>query len=138
MNDDAREGREAPTNTPGNLQDALGALLADPSLMERISQLAGNLQTGDKSTASTAPPTLDPSMLSKLPEVVQTLAPLLSQLPRDSSATPKKQTPAEQRSALLLALKPFLSPERQSAADSLLRISQLSDALGTAGITQRK
>ena len=57
----------------------------------------------------------------ELGKLVSTLSPLLS----------GKGTPAQEdhRACLLRALKPYLSPSRREAVDTVLRLSQLSDVL---------
>ena len=138
-----QDTKEGSSTLPDGLQSALGALLSNPALMASISQIASgmpsqNANKGETADAST-PPAIDPELAAKLPEMIKTLSPLLSgALSSPKPSPPKKDSPSEQRCALLLALKPFLSPERQSAADSLLRLSQLSDVLGSQGFPPRK
>lgn len=109
--------------------------------------------TGQTATAPPSPPPLEnpqavadgisrvlnnPEMMAKLPEVMKMLAPMMqpSQSPSGASV-PAVATPAHGggrdrrgcRNDLLLALKPFLSPERCRAIDMLLGLSRLGDAL---------
>lgn len=76
----------------------------------------------------------DPALLAKLPQILATVKPLLSSLSLPTSATPSKEehSPSSPvcRDNLLLALKPFLSPERCQAIDSMLRIAKLGEILG--------
>ena len=76
----------------------------------------------------------DPALLAKLPQILATVKPLLSSLSLPTSATPSKEEhpPSSPvcRDNLLLALKPFLSPERCQAIDSMLRIAKLGEILG--------
>ena len=137
---DTSHGASTP---PDGLQSALGALLSNPALMASISKIASGMpsqgaEQGETAATSTLP-AIDPELVAKLPEMIRTFSPLLSGAQSSPKPTPpKKESPSEQRCALLLALKPFLSPERQSAADSLLRLSQLSDVLGSQGFPPRK
>ena len=69
----------------------------------------------------------NPALLEKLPQMLAVMKPLLSAPP-----PPKKEEPhahsgsvSECRDRLLLALKPFLTPARREAVDSILRISHL-------------
>lgn len=79
----------------------------------------------------------DPELMAKLPQVMAMLRPMLEGAAQvggstepvaKPEATPKK-SPPDDRSALLLALKPFLSEDRKNAVDAILRISALGDVL---------
>ncbi len=118
--------KEIPSGLPSGLGDTLSKLLSDPDLVARIRAVAG----GDAGAAEDPRPTdnapdtpaLDPEILKKLPGVLSAMAPLTGG---------KAPSPADdRRSALLLALKPFLSPARCQAVDSILQISRLGDLLG--------
>ena len=81
----------------------------------------------------------NPEMMAKLPDVMKMLAPMMQQTGGSSEASvPASVTPTHVgggrdrrgcRNDLLLALKPFLSPERCRAIDMLLGLSRLGDAL---------
>lgn len=68
----------------------------------------------------------DPAMMEKLPQIISAMKPLLASMP---SPSPKKEekpsSPALCRDNLLLSLKPFLSPARCEAVDTILRLSKL-------------
>ena len=69
----------------------------------------------------------DPSMLEKLPQIIAVMKPLMaSDPPSVPAAKVEKPSPALCRDNLLCALKPFLSPERRDAVDSIMRIAKLS------------
>ncbi len=129
--------------------DALGALLSNPDLIRRVGAILGGMSApaetasaeplppeapSDVPTASVSPPLgntdgllsilSDPSMMEKLPAVMAAIKPMMGAIP-----TPKESgggSPSECRDRLLLALKPFLSSERRSAVDGILRIAKLS------------
>lgn len=75
----------------------------------------------------------DPSMLEKLPQIIAVMKPLMASMPppkpsppsHSSSPPSHSSSPQDCRDNLLLALKPFLSPERRDAVDSIIRISKL-------------
>jgi hypothetical protein len=80
----------------------------------------------------------NPEMMAKLPEVMKMLAPMMQQTQSAQSASvPASTTPSHVggqdrkgcRNDLLIALKPFLSPERCRAIDMLLGLSRLGDVL---------
>ena len=80
----------------------------------------------------------DPAFLAKLPQMMSVLKPMLGAVPANPSpaAVPtgaagrgQSKPLADCRDDLLLALKPFLSPERREAVDSILRISRLGPVL---------
>lgn len=84
----------------------------------------------------------NPEMMAKLPDVMKMIAPMMQQMQSAQGATtpaavPVSATPSHGgghdrkgcRNDLLVALKPFLSPERCRAIDMLLGLSRLGDAL---------
>ena len=81
----------------------------------------------------------NPEMMAKLPDVMKMLAPMMQQVQSPGGESlPASAAPAHEgggydrrgcRNDLLLALKPFLSPERCRAIDMLLGLSRLGDAL---------
>ena len=71
-----------------------------------------------------------PAMLEKLPQIMSMLSPMLSSPTSAQPSTPAHSTGVTShhgtdRDHLLLALKPFLSHERQEAVDAILRIARL-------------
>ncbi len=75
----------------------------------------------------------NPAVMEKLPQVMAMLAPMMNNSKTDEeakavSASPRRFNP-QSRESLLCALKPFLSPQRQTAVDSIMRISQLGHIL---------
>lgn len=84
----------------------------------------------------------DPALMAKLPQMIELLKPMLTQAREKSgqekeAALPASAHPQEGkrrgredcRDDLLLALKPFLSPERCEAVDAIIRISRLGNVL---------
>ena len=80
----------------------------------------------------------NPEMMAKLPDVMKMLAPMVQQTDElQRGAHPSVAMPTHGvgqdkrgcRNDLLIALKPFLSPERCRAIDMLLGLSRLGDAL---------
>ena len=69
----------------------------------------------------------DPTMLEKLPQIIAVMKPLLTSLPVEKASTEAvaRHSPDANRDQLLLALKPFLSRQRCDAIDSMLRIAKL-------------
>ena len=94
-----------------NLTDGLGAVLSDPELLAKLPQVMAMLRPMMEQAAppSAAPPTDAPAAAA--------LSPVAGKKPTDN------------RTALLLALKPFLSEDRRNAVDAMLRISALGDVL---------
>ena len=130
----------------------LGSLLSNPDLIRNISAiLGGGSAQAEGQPPPSAPPAsastngaveeglsrvlANPEMMAKLPDVMKMLAPMVQQ----TQAAPSLSTlPAKEhgerdrrgcRNDLLIALKPFLSPERCRAIDMLLGLSRLGDAL---------
>ena len=139
------------TSLPNSDAGLLGALLSNPELSGRLRSLLSSVTEGNDSVESkeareepsSASPTGadglsallgDPTLLAKLPSILSVVKPLLSgfSLP---SPTPTNEADAKSagpacRDNLLLALKPFLSPERRQAVDTLLRVAKLGEVLG--------
>lgn len=98
------------------------------------SEQISNPESGSPATAN-SPPIADglgailsnPELMAKLPQVMAMLKPMLGE--GASTPEPRKGTPEENRNALLLALKPFLSKDRQHAVDAILRIAKLGNVL---------
>lgn len=126
----------------------LGSLLSNPDLLRNISSmLGGGATTAEQAPA--APPTAssegvadgisrvlsNPEMMAKLPDVMKMLAPMVQGAQSSPPVSlPPAREPGERdrrgcRNDLLIALKPFLSPERCRAIDMLLGLSRLGDAL---------
>lgn len=94
-----------------NLTDGLGAVLSDPELLAKLPQVMAMLRPMMEQAAppSAAPPADTPAAAA--------LSPVAGKKPTDNCT------------ALLLALKPFLSEDRRNAVDAMLRISALGDVL---------
>ena len=72
----------------------------------------------------------DPEMLAKLPAMIETVKPMLQNLsspPKEKKESPR--TEHDRRAALLLALKPYLSPHRCEAVDYIVKISGITKLL---------
>ena len=137
----------------------LSKLLSNPDLLRSISSAIGTsgvAEAGETTPAPTPESSLsapqgetvadgisrvlnNPEMMAKLPDVMRMLAPMMqNSAPLQGAALPASTVPLQDgdgkdrrrcRNDLLLALKPFLSPERCRAIDMLLGLSRLGDAL---------
>ena len=97
--------------------DTLQRLLDDPEVQAAAQEPGGQ---GDSLPVGTSVlGALPPDLMGKLPALMSALGPMLGK------ANGKK----DEKTALLLALKPFLSPHRQTAVDSIMRVSQLGHIL---------
>ncbi len=118
---------------------ALDGILSNPEMMSMISSMASKLKNGD---LSNAPPPTETSgseaanspqestqsveagaSTQKLPDMLTTLAPLLS------SELTKGSRQNDDRTCLLRALKPYLSSGRSEAVEYIIKISRLTDIL---------
>lgn len=137
----------------------LGKLLSNPDLVRNISSMLGasgeGVRTAEQQVQQnpSSQPLVDnsqamedgiskvlsnPEMMAKLPEVMKMLAPMMQQTQSaqggsvPASATLSHGGERDRRGCrndLLIALKPFLSPERCRAIDMLLGLSRLGDVL---------
>ena len=148
---------ESTSPKPADTGALLGTLLSNPDLIRNISSMLGGASVGttqEASSQSSNPSPLgnneavtdgisrvlsNPEMMAKLPDVMKMLAPMMQQAQAQKEASvPAIATPSGSgavrdrhgcRNDLLLALKPFLSPERCRAIDMLLGLSRLGDVL---------
>ena len=79
----------------------------------------------------------NPALLTALPTLLENAGPLLSALSGGMGSAPgaTRPHPVDRHTALLCAVKPYLSPERQSAADTVIRLCRVWDALERSGIS---
>lgn len=114
-------------STESSLSSALSSLLSDPTLMSRISDIVGSVRTdegdGDGQSPSSA------ALTSSLPKVMEAIAPMLGDMGRPSEPKPHPPRDCDRRAALLVALKPYLSPRRCQVIDHLIKLNSLGDVL---------
>lgn len=136
------------------LSNLLSSLLSNPEMMAKLGAAMGQMspppsEQGADSTdaapaAATAPslPSIpadglatvlsNPELMARLPDMMAMLKPMMGSgsasapSPAGRSANRSRE---DCRSDLLLALKPFLSPERCHAVDTMLRISKLGTVI---------
>ena len=79
----------------------------------------------------------NPALLSALPTLAENLAPLLGGLSGGKGSAPTATRPhtIDRHTALLCAIKPYLSPNRQNAAETVIRLCRVWDALERSGIS---
>ena len=144
---DIESGAPTPSADAGAL---LGKLLSNPDLMKNLSSVLGTSGTADPAASVSASPSAEnvgegisrvlsnPEMMAKLPDVMKMLAPMMQQGSSSGASVPAVAAASHGggerdrrgcRNDLLVALKPFLSPERCRAIDMLLGLSRLGDAL---------
>ena len=115
----------------GEWETQLGAILSDQNAMAKIMELAKDL--GGSATPSTPhsepspPPVTDLSSAADLmgsldPQIIQEGIRLFSQL----------SSGEDEKTALLLALRPFLKEERYAKVDRAIQIARLSRVLRVA------
>jgi hypothetical protein len=79
----------------------------------------------------------NPALLSALPSLMENLSPLLGSLGGGTGSAPHATRPhsIDRHTALLCALKPYLSPHRRETAETVLRLCKVWDALERSGIS---
>lgn len=79
----------------------------------------------------------NPALLSALPSLMENLSPLLGSLGNGTGSAPNATRPhsIDRHTALLCALKPYLSPHRRETAETVLRLCKVWDALERSGIS---
>ena len=106
-----------------DLQSALQQLLTDPQQLAELASMASAL--GLHPPEGGPPPQPPP----KPPEPEDQKRP--DAPPRPEGPRPP-MPPGDRREKLLMALRPFLKPERQEKLDRALRIAQLTQLAGSA------
>lgn len=79
----------------------------------------------------------NPALLTVLPTLVENLSPLMGGLSRGTGSAPTATRPRtlDRHTALLCAIKPYLSPARRDAAETVIRLARVWDALESSGIS---
>lgn len=79
----------------------------------------------------------NPALLSALPSLVENLSPLLAGLGGGVGISPHATRPhsIDRHTALLCALKPYLSAHRRDTAETVIRLCRVWDALERSGIS---
>ena len=103
-----------------DLQSALQQLLADPQQLAELASMASALGLHPPEGGPPPQPPTKPED-QKRPD-----APPQQEGPRPP------MLPGDRREKLLMALRPFLKPERQEKLDRALRIAQLTQLAGSA------
>lgn len=97
--------------------DTLQRLLDDPEVQAAAQETGGQ---GDSLPVGTSVlGALPPDLMGKLPALMSALGPMLGK------ADGKK----DEKTALLLALKPYMSPERCDAIDKLIMFGRISEVM---------
>ena len=140
---DIESGAPTPSADAGAL---LSKLLSSPDLVKNLSSVLGAAGTADPAASVSASASAEKvgegisRVLSnpELPDVMKLLAPMMQQGSSSGASVPAVAAASHGggerdrrgcRNDLLVALKPFLSPERCRAIDMLLGLSRLGDAL---------
>ena len=114
------------------LQGAIQNIMADPAFSQLLGQLQG--KTPD-AAEKPAVPAITPEMMQKLPQMMSALAPLVSGGGKSEKADGggKGGDEGEKRKKLLAALRPYLNDSRRGAVDQILKVTEMTDLLGTLG-----
>ena len=123
--------RDAPTREDTRIADAINHLMANPELIGMIGRAMASAKADTPRADAGAPPEAAPaeaerseaSPVASMSSMISNLAPMLSNLSRGASEE------AENRSALLRALKPYLSKERCEAIEQMITVSRISEII---------
>ena len=100
-----------------DFSDSLDRLLQDPEVLAASEE--PNAQGDFLPVGSSAIGALPQDLIGKLPALMSALGPMLGK------ADGKK----DEKTALLLALKPYMSPERCDAIDKLIMFGRISEVM---------
>lgn len=114
------------------LQGAVQSILSNPAFGQILGQLQGK---GEEEQKNPAMPAITPEMMQKLPQMMSALAPLMGGAGKEKSSggSAKEGHEGEKRKRLLAALRPYLSDGRRDAVDQILKVTEMTDLLGTLG-----
>lgn len=114
------------------LQGAVQSILSNPAFGQILGQLQGK---GEEEQKNSAMPAITPEMMQKLPQMMSALAPLVGGAGKEKSSggSAKEGHEGEKRKRLLAALRPYLSDGRRDAVDQILKVTEMTDLLGTLG-----
>lgn len=150
MNDESKNNQEAiyepapmstenPILNPELIRRVASMLASGGTASEQTKETGTSIANHDNKTDAISSDALsallsDPSILQRLPQIISVMRPLLntSSSPSENSSTPTVQPSKtdNNRDQLLLSLKPFLSPSRCEAIDTMLRIARLGELFG--------
>ncbi len=99
----------------------LQSVLGDPDAMKKLMGVAEGIMGGSPQKAAEAEPELDSASEQRESETVQTASASLKSLFSDSIGKPGN----DERIALVKAIRPYLSEERQHTADSILKLMKM-------------
>ena len=133
----------APLTSPALPQDLLERLLDEAEAAEAplIPPPPAGQSSGETPPSPATNPLglllQNPALLSALPSLMENLSPLLSSLGGGAGTSPNATRPhsIDRHTALLCALKPYLSPHRRETAETVLRLCKVWDALERSGIS---
>lgn len=145
INTSLPEGNNEEKNQPDfNLSDILSKLMPQSSPSENKIPPSESKGTGDLFSSILS----NPELLSKLPQLISVIGPLMSSFSQNQSKSLDNAVPAQKivestpaiskphynsdsRAALLCAMKPYLCHDRQNAIDYIIKLSRLGEILKT-------
>lgn len=145
---------DLPRNDNTNdIQSSKGTTNPD-ALIEMLNKILSSQNTAKDSGPQSSQPNTDifssllsnPEILSKLPQLMSVISPLIGSLSAQSKQSDYTQAQtqsiisppvthtqskpqADNRAALLCAMKPYMGKERQDAIDYIIKLSKLGDIL---------
>ena len=148
---------EKQNNTENQLQNGLGAILSNPDMLAKMAEAVKKLGVlndssddgaKEKSAQAASAPAAEntvqtalgnmggganplaalasnPEIISKLPDIISAFGGMGGG--GRSGATGGEKKDQDRRTALLLALRPYLSPRRREIVDYLIKMNKLGD-----------
>ena len=142
MSDEAEvnaKGEES-ISLPNDFSAMIDKVLSNPEILTTVAAALSSGGTGEESNIGKAAEkekaeesvqassALDTdAMMQRLPQMMKLLSPMLSGGGAKSQGP--AAAPSDKRTCLLLAIKPYLSPERCEAIDYIVKFSKLSEIL---------
>ena len=108
-----------------DLSAVIGKLSQNPELLSMAAKLFSDIPKPEPHNADSS----SPPQPSVSPDIIATLLPVLT---GGNKKTDRK--PDNHSTALLTALKPYLSNERREVIDRMLQFSKIGDIIGLTGL----
>lgn len=117
------------TEEKTDLSAMIAEVMKNPEVSRMVAELKANM-TENSALENAAPAAAAPSGAVP-PEVLAKLPEMMAVLGKAGGKPSPASRDAENRRRLLSALKPYLNPARKDAVESILRVTEITDLLGT-------
>ncbi len=112
------------------LESMLSTLMQDPAKMAQLQDIAATLGLTPPAPSAEPTDTEEAADPAPQPQASANLSALLPMLSGSGVGSAPKKTRPDHRTALLLALRPYLNDGRREMIDAIVNLSRLGEMLG--------